>query len=294
MISRRLNRPSYDREDYEREYDLFLILSGPGMNDDMAGGIGFDPQFEKLIDLVLKAGFDKDKVFVSYITRCSPPPKRKPTVQEIKACSDYIKDELKLTKPKVVMPLGAIPLRLFNLHNRGGINKIRGTVFNVPLPTEAEDKAYTVLPTIDPGFFNYNSDPNLERRVLEDYRKAYALSNNLSMPSSKIPKDFTLLDTLGKIDQFVDEAVQSDLVAFDTESRSLPWSREPLTTFSFCIDPDKAYVLPVYEHDPNGVDWKLKKFWTKEEYDYIKKRLADIFEDPKVPKSAHNDRDWET
>jgi len=186
------------------------------------------------------------------------------------------------------MLLGANPLRLFNLHNRGGINKIRGNLFEIPLPGEDEEKIYNVLPSIDPGFFAYSSDPKLELRILEDYRKALMISQDVKTTNKDFRPDYTLIDSLDKLDEFVQECHERKFVAFDTESRSLPWSQEPLTTFSFCTGEKDIYVLPVYQHDPNGTDWKLKKFWDPATYEHVKAKVATVLENPDIAKSAHN------
>jgi len=47
-------------------------------------------------------------------------------------------------------------------------------------------------------------------------------------------------------------------------------------------------VLPIYQHDPDGEDWKLKLFWPNGYLDKIRKKLKLIFEDSSIPQIAHN------
>ena len=47
-------------------------------------------------------------------------------------------------------------------------------------------------------------------------------------------------------------------------------------------------VLPLYNHDPDGTDWKLKARWSGDERAEVVSRLRELFEDPSIPKIAHN------
>jgi DNA polymerase len=135
-----------ERDELTREYDLCIVMESPDKNDSQSGSIGNGGSFH------------------TYLVKCMPP-KRKPTVQEIKSCMGYLHKEIQAIKPKVIMPLGATSLRMFNLHNKGGLNSIRGQAFKLPLPTQDQEVLYDIVPSYDPAFFNYSPDPLLERRV---------------------------------------------------------------------------------------------------------------------------------
>lgn len=288
--SQKARRSLVSPTELQREYDLFIVLGNPGYFDYRSNNIGFDDQFKRLIDFVRKSGFDPKKVFVTYIVKCFNKD-RKPSVQEINICKEYIHKELKNINPKVVMLLGRTPLRLFNLHNRGGINKIRGQVFDLPIPKLKEEKTYKIVPSLDPGFFDFSSDPKLELKVLEDYRTSAILIQGMIPKKKTLAPDYKLISSLDELDELIEETIKKKIFVFDTESRSLPWTKEPLICCSLTLDYDNYYsnyILPIYQHDPNGVDWKLKKFWSDHDLEIVKKKLKDIFENPQISKGGHN------
>jgi DNA polymerase I len=281
-----LNRPIAG-DDLDQDYDLFIILGTPDHFDDLKGGIGFGKGYNKIFELTAKAGFKKNRVFVTHLTKCKPP-KRPPTIQEINTCREYLKAEIKATQPKVIMPLGAKALRAFNLHSSGGINKIRGNIYSLALPLEPEDETWNIVPSLDPGVFFYSTDPKIEQRVLEDYRKAYQLANTGKATADKYISKFDIIEDLYQLEDLVKEWKQEKLLIFDTESRALPWSVEPMICMSFSTGIGKNYILPIYRHDPDGIDWKLKKAFDKAKQAKFGLILKDIFEDPNVAKGAHN------
>jgi len=285
MKSRKYGKP-YAGKDYQNEYDLFLIMGNPGRSDDYKGGIGFEQTYEKIVELVKKANFDPKRVWVTHITKCFSK-FRKPTIKELKTCTPYIIQEIKNTNPKVIMPLGTLPLRLFNLHNKGGLTNIRGQIFTLPIPGEDETKVYKVIPSVDPGFFNYSTDPSLERKVLEDYILALNTSYGHDVKKAPYRPPYEVIDSIEKFDLLFEELQTLDFFAFDTESRSFPWTSEPMICMSITTSPKNNYVIPFYLHDPNGLDWKLKEFWDGKRQ-YIRDKLAIIFENPNIAKGAHN------
>lgn len=269
-----------------RDFDLVVVLGSPGYKDDWNKGIGFDPSYNKLIELITGAGFSPDKVFVCNIVRCCPQKGRRPSVQEIITCKDYTKHDLQRVNPKVVMLLGSIPLRLFNLHAKGGVNRIRGQEFILPLP--GEEKEYKIVISVDPASLIYATDPRVESRVQDDYKKAFAITQGKKYILPKFNPTYTLIDTFEKAEDFVNKAREQKFFSFDTESRSLPWFREPLMCMSFSLGKDNNYIFPLYNHDPDGADWKLKPFGEAIAKVIAQKYIKPLFEDPEIPKGVFN------
>lgn len=261
-------------------YELFIVLENPDPSDDQSGMIGHAKNLEKIESFVTKAGFSLDDVFITYLTKCLTPRRRKkPTTQEIIACSGHTREEIKRYNPKTIILLGNSPLKLFNITG-GGVIKLRGNEYNLPLPHEDPEEKYRVIVSLDPSILYYRYDPQLERRLLSDYVKA-------KNPETQGPPDveFTLIDSIDKLKEFSRSITKG--FAFDTESRSLPWSREPLLCLSFAHS-GGTYVLPIRQHDPNGLDWKCKLFWTQKDLATINLVLKEIFENPDTIKCGWN------
>ena len=92
-----------------READLMLIGEGPGENEDLQGepfvGLG-----GKLLDKML-AAVDLDRhsnVYIANIVKCRPPRNRDPEPQEQEACLDWLRAQVGLVHPKIIVCLGRI------------------------------------------------------------------------------------------------------------------------------------------------------------------------------------------
>lgn len=305
---------------HNTSYDYFVIMESPDFIDDKVGSIGHGKSIGKLIEFVDRAGVPQDKVFLTYLVRCLPP-KRKPTVQEIKACIPHIKKEIETYNPKVILTLGNTPLRLFNLHNIGGINAARGRSYRKTL-SNGDDKVtstkkWTVIPTLDPGVFFHRPDKKLEVRVVEDYRAAKNLVDSGLQHWRReeyAVNNYELIGSFEALEKLIEHIKEHKFFAFDTESRSLPWYREPLICLSFCTPDYRTFIVPIYKHDPWGLDWKLKSFWTPSMFNKkvgfpgdepddwenlgnvlgmaggvkVLHKLKEVFEDPTIRKAAHN------
>jgi uracil-DNA glycosylase len=86
--------------------ELMLIGEGPGMNEDKQGRpfVGVSGQF--LTELIAKAGYKREDVFIANVVKCRPPKNRDPLPEEINACGSYLDRQIALINPKVIVTLG--------------------------------------------------------------------------------------------------------------------------------------------------------------------------------------------
>lgn len=118
---------------------LCIVGEAPGEEEDTQG-VPFVGRSGKLLDEVLsEAGLDVAKdIYVCNIIKCRPPGNRRPSDEEIDFCIDYLEDQLKAVKPKVIVALGNTAISGL-LPLDGGITKIhgkffkRGTIYVVPV-----------------------------------------------------------------------------------------------------------------------------------------------------------------
>ncbi len=107
------------------EADLMFVGEGPGVDEDREG-IPFVGRAGQLLNKILQAAeIKREEVYISNIVKCRPPHNRKPTVQEMKSCLWILAQEIKLVKPKIIVPLGSTALRGL-LNPKGRITKTRG------------------------------------------------------------------------------------------------------------------------------------------------------------------------
>lgn len=88
--------------------DVLFVGEAPGEKEDLSG-IPFVGAAGKLLDKYLFAvGIDREKVYIANILKCRPPKNRDPLPSEEDACIDYLREQVKLIKPKVIICLGRI------------------------------------------------------------------------------------------------------------------------------------------------------------------------------------------
>ena len=91
-----------------RSADLMFIGEAPGEKEDLSG-IPFVGAAGKLLDKFLYAvDIDRERVFIANMLKCRPPKNRDPLPAEEDACIDYLREQTRLIKPKVIVCLGRI------------------------------------------------------------------------------------------------------------------------------------------------------------------------------------------
>ena len=91
--------------------EVMFIGEGPGGDEDKQG-IPFVGKAGQLMNKAFDAvGIKRDSVYIANIVKCRPPQNRDPQDDEILACMDYLRNQVIIIKPKVVVILGRIALQ---------------------------------------------------------------------------------------------------------------------------------------------------------------------------------------
>ena len=111
------------------EAEIMLIGEGPGANEDEQG-IPFVGRAGQLLDDMLALiGLDRTKVYIANIVKCRPPGNRDPLNVEQDACIGYLKRQMELIAPKIIVCLGRVAaMRLIDEEFR--ITKEHGVWFD--------------------------------------------------------------------------------------------------------------------------------------------------------------------
>lgn len=105
--------------------DIMFIGEGPGAEEDEQG-IPFVGKAGKLMNQAFKGlGIDRDDVYIANIVKCRPPNNRTPLKEEAIACLDYLRNQVILVNPKIIVLLGNTALKNI-LGEDYGITKVRG------------------------------------------------------------------------------------------------------------------------------------------------------------------------
>ena len=92
-----------------RDAEVLFVGEGPGENEDLQGE-PFVGRAGKLLDDMLELiDLDRKKnVYIANIVKCRPPHNRDPLNTEQDACIGYLRNQVALLKPKIIVGLGRI------------------------------------------------------------------------------------------------------------------------------------------------------------------------------------------
>lgn len=111
---------------------LMLIGEAPGYWEDQKG-IPFVGKAGQLLDKILNSvGLSRQKdIYICNTIKCRPPENRNPLPDEKQACSEYLKAQIDILQPKIILICGNIALNSM-LPSEHGITKARGKWFDGP------------------------------------------------------------------------------------------------------------------------------------------------------------------
>ena len=88
--------------------EIMFIGEGPGENEDLQG-IPFVGRGGQLLDDMLEIiNLDRTKYYIANIVKCRPPHNRDPLAIEQEACIDYLRNQVALIRPKIIVCLGRV------------------------------------------------------------------------------------------------------------------------------------------------------------------------------------------
>lgn len=125
-----------------RQAKIMFIGEGPGADEDIQGE-PFVGKAGKLMDQAFKGiGINREKVYIANIVKCRPPQNRNPEQDEIDSCIDYLRTQVMLVKPEIIVLLGSVALKAI-LGKEYSITSSRGKW--------VEKKGIRYLPTFHPA-----------------------------------------------------------------------------------------------------------------------------------------------
>jgi DNA polymerase len=108
--------------------DLVFVGEAPGQREDEQGLPFVGPSGRLLEELLGEIDLTRDAVYIANVVKCRPPKNRDPRPIEIDACKSYLRTQLRLIDPSVVVTLGNFSSKLL-LGTETGITRLRGTAY---------------------------------------------------------------------------------------------------------------------------------------------------------------------
>ena len=147
--------------------DLMFIGEAPGFYEDQKGE-PFVGRAGQLLNMMLQAiGLERSQIYIANILKCRPPENRDPLANEVKQCTPFLKKQIDLVKPKLLIALGRISAQ-FLLDSKTSLTQLRGKIHsyaNTPL-----------IVTYHPAYLLRN--PADKRKAFVDLQKIIELANS--------------------------------------------------------------------------------------------------------------------
>ncbi len=148
-----------------KEADLMLIGEGPGADEDMQG-LPFVGKAGQLMNKAFQGlALNRKEVYITNIVKCRPPSNRVPEADEATACLDYLRNQVMLVKPKIIVLMGSTALKNV-LGKEYGITSARGKWI--------EQKGIRYMPTWHPAALLRDENKKVEfwkdlKEVVKEY-----------------------------------------------------------------------------------------------------------------------------
>ena len=154
---------------------VMFIGEGPGENEDLQGE-PFVGRGGQLLDKML-AAVDLDRktnVYIANIVKCRPPKNRDPLPEEQEACIDWLRNQVALIRPKIIVCLGRIAaMRIIKPDMK--ITREHGQFF--------EKNGTLMMATLHPAALLRN--PNQKPAAFEDFLKLREKIDELRLDVAK-------------------------------------------------------------------------------------------------------------
>jgi uracil-DNA glycosylase family 4 len=147
---------------------LMFVGEAPGEDEDLKGEPFVGRAGQLLTKMILAMGLTREQVYIANIVKCRPdmPPgasgNRKPTKQEMETCVPYLRAQIDVIKPAVMVALGATAVEGL-VGPIGTIGSLRGKFL--------EYRGTPLMPTYHPSYLLRNQSNTEKRKVWEDLLK---------------------------------------------------------------------------------------------------------------------------
>ena len=136
-----------------KDANIMFIGEGPGADEDLQGE-PFVGKAGKLMNMAFEIlGIKREEVYIANIVKCRPPANRNPEEDEASACLNYLRNQVILVKPKIIVLLGSVALKNI-LGKEYGITASRGKWI--------ERKGILYMPTWHPAALLRDEDKKVE------------------------------------------------------------------------------------------------------------------------------------
>jgi len=143
--------------------DWLIIGEAPGADEDREGQPFVGRAGQLLTAMIGAMGMKREQIFITNILKCRPPQNRDPDVEEVMACQPYLRRQIELLQPKIILAVGRIAAQnLLNTHET--MKAMRGN------PYTYADTGIPVVVTYHPAYLLRS--PLEKRKAWQDLQMA--------------------------------------------------------------------------------------------------------------------------
>lgn len=147
---------------------IMFVGEAPGRDEDIQGK-PFVGRSGQLLDRMLAAiGLDRTKIYIANVVPWRPPGNRTPSPQETEICRPFIRRQIELVAPEVLIFLGGASAKVL-IGSTDGILKLRGRWERYALP----DHTIPCMATLHPAYLL--RQPLQKRLAWRDFRALQAI-----------------------------------------------------------------------------------------------------------------------
>ena len=153
--------------------EAMFIGEAPGKNEDLQGLPFVGAAGRLLNDLLKSIKLPREDVFITSILKYRPPGNRNPSLEEIRAHTPYLVQQILIIEPKIIVPLGNFATRFMlsgldieEMMTISGITHLHGVAKRVVF----DHHEFTVLPMFHPAAALYTGG-RLKQDMLKDFLK---------------------------------------------------------------------------------------------------------------------------
>jgi uracil-DNA glycosylase family 4 len=123
--------------------DVMFIGEAPGADEDRQGLAFVGAAGQLLTKMILAMGYTRDQVFIANICKCRPPGNRTPAPEEMNVCFPFLREQIKIVQPKVIVLLGGTAIKAI-LNTQTGVTRLQGSW--------SKYEQIPVMPTYHPAY----------------------------------------------------------------------------------------------------------------------------------------------
>jgi len=150
--------------------DLMFIGEAPGFHEDKQGEPFVGAAGQLLTKMIQAMGYQRQDVYICNILKCRPPQNRNPEPDEIAACEQFLRKQIAIVQPRVIVALGKFAAQ-FLCGETTPITRLRGnlrTFHEIP-----------VMPTYHPAFLL--RDASRKGEAWADLKQVMALLGHMGL-----------------------------------------------------------------------------------------------------------------